>query len=230
MEVGYFYAVRGAIKQDQRMDSISNNLANVNTVGFKQDKVSFEDYIINSVQTDFTQGPLKVTDNELDVALQGKGFFKVQTPNGVAYTRNGSFTMDNQGNLVDSQGNQVLGEGGPIQIGEVTTPISIDSKGNITSGANELGALSVVELADTSYLQGEGGSLLVWTGADAPVEAAALDMKVVQGHLEQSNVSVVYEMTNMIESHRAFESFIKTIQSINSLDQKAASQVGRLDA
>ncbi len=229
MEVGYFYAVRGAIKQNQRMDSISNNLANANTVGFKQDKVSFEDYIINSVQTDFSQGPLKVTGRDLDVALQGKGFFKIQTANGTAYTRNGTFNLDDQGNLVDGQGNQVMGDGGPIQLGEITGPISIDSKGNISSGDNELGSLSLVELEDTAPLKGEGDSLLFWTGSENPVEAAALDVRVVQGHLEQSNVSVIYEMTNMIESHRAFESYIKTIQNLSDMDQKAANQVGRLD-
>ena len=230
MNVGYFYAVRGAIKQNQRMDSISNNLANVSTTGFKQDRVSFEDYIINSVETDFSQGALKATERDLDVALQGKGFFKVQTPNGPAYTRNGTFHIDAQGNLVNGQGYQILGEGGPIQLGERTGPIAIDSKGNISSGQEELGRLSVVDLADTTDLKGEDGSLLVWTGPGEPVEAAALDVEVVQGHLEQSNVSVVFEMANMIESHRAFESYIKAIQSFSEVDQKAATQVGRLSA
>ena len=228
MNIGYFYAVRGAIKQNQRMDSISNNLANVNTAGFKQDKVSFEDYIINSVRTDFSQGALRATGRELDVALQGQGFFKIQTPNGPAYTRNGTFHIDAQGNLVNGQGYQVLGEGGPVQLGELTGPLTVDSKGNITSGQEDLAVLALVELADTTHLKGEEGGLLVWNGPGEPAEAAALDVEVVQGHLEQSNVSVVYEMANMIESHRSFEAYIKAIQSFAEVDQKAAAQVGRL--
>lgn len=230
MNVGYFYAVRGAIKQNQRMDCISNNLANANTTGFKQDKVDFEDFLINSNKSDFTQGPVKLTDRELDVALQGEGFFKVMTPNGVGYSRDGCFHLDNEGNLVNGLGYPVLGEGGQIKVGQVAGPIVIDTKGNIRAGEAELGRLAIVDLKEKNQLKGEGACIFVWNGQGQAEEVEALDCETVQGHLEQSNVKVVVEMANMIECSRAFESHLKAIQSMHEIDQKAASSVGRLRA
>jgi flagellar basal-body rod protein FlgF len=230
MNVGYFYAIRGAIKQDQRMDCIANNLANANTTGFKQDKVDFEDFLINSNKPDFTQGAVRQTDRELDVAIQGPGFFKVQTPDGVAYTRDGSFHLDDQGNLVTGQGYPVLGDGGQIKVGQGAGPIVIDSKGNVRAGESELGRLAVVDLESKDNLKGEGGSLYVWDGQGQAQEVEALDCETVQGHLEQSNVKVVVEMANMIECSRAFEAHLKAIQSMFEIDQKAAASVGRLRA
>jgi len=230
MNVGYFYAVRGAIKQDQRMDCISNNLANANTTGFKQDKIDFEDFLINSNKSDFSQGPVKLTERELDVALQGPGFFKVQTPNGIGYTRDGSFHLDDQGNLVNGQGYPVLGEGGQIKVGQVRGPIVIDSKGNIRAGESELGRLAMVDLEDKSQLKSDGACIYVWDGQGQAQEVEALDCETVQGHLEESNVKVVLEMANMIECSRAFEAHLKAIQSMYEIDQKAAASVGRLRA
>lgn len=228
MNVGYFYAVRGAVKQEQRMGTISHNLANVNTTGFKQDKVRFSDFIINAVGTDFSQGPLRLTDRQLDVALQGEGFLKVQTPNGTGYTRDGSFHRDAQGNLLTGNGYQVMGTDGPISLGDTTGPVVIDSKGNISSGGEVLGKLALVDLADREELRAEGDNVYVWKGAGQPQEAEALDLEVIQGHLEQANVKLVREMAGMIESQRAFESYIKSIQSFAEIDSLASNQVGRL--
>ncbi|MBW1714057.1 MAG: flagellar hook-basal body protein [Deltaproteobacteria bacterium] len=228
MYLGYFYAVRGAVKQQERLDVLASNLANASTPGFKQDKVCFEDYLLAQVKTDFSQGAVRQTERPLDLALQGPGFLKIMTPNGPAYTRDGSLRIDSQGNLLTNEGHPVLGEGGAIQVGEERENITIDSKGNISAGENQVGALSLVELVDKTHLKREGGSVLAWTGPGQPEEVQALEVEVLQGHLEQPNVNLVREMASMIESHRAFEAYIKTIQSFAEMDSKAATQVGRL--
>ncbi len=228
MYVGYFYAVRGAIKQQQRLDTLANNLANVSTPGFKQNRQTFEDYLINEVTTDFTQGALRETKRELDVALQGNGFFKVMTPNGPAYTRNGAFNRGPNGTLVTGEGYQVMGEGGPINLGPGRGPIVIDSTGNISRGGEVIDSLAVVEFEEKTFLKPGGGSILIWTGPGQPKEVPAVDVAVAQGHLEQSNVSVVKEMVRMIDSHRAFEAYTKAIKSFHDIDTKAVNQVGRL--
>lgn len=228
MEVGYFYSVRGALGQQERLDIISNNLANASNPGFKKDLVKFEDYLIESVSKDFSQGPINQTDRDLDVALQGPGFLKVLTPTGEAYTRDGALHLDQTGNLITSEGYQVLGGGGPINLGVEPGPIFIDRNGNIQRGESTIGSLDVVDLADKSGLIAEGSNLLRWRGKAGPEEVMALDTEVIQGSLEMPNVSVVEEMVNLIDAHRAFESHLKAIQSFHEMDTKATNQVGRL--
>lgn len=228
MYVGYFYAVRGAIKQLQRMDTVANNLANAATPGFKKDRQQFEDFLINQVQTDFSQGALRETEREFDVALQGDGFFKVMTPNGPAYTRDGTFHRRGDGTLVNSDGYPVMGDGGPISLGTETGQIGIDITGNITRGSEVLGSLTVVDVKDKTHLRPGGGSTLIWTGQGQPQEVPAVDYGVYQGHLEQANVSPVSEMVHMIDSNRSFEAFTKAIKSFQDIDTKATQQVGRL--
>ena len=228
MEVGYFYAVRGALRQQERLDIISNNLANASNPGFKKDQVQFQDYLIGAVSKDFSQGPIRRTDRDLDVALQGAGFLKVLTPTGEAYTRDGSLHLDQTGNLITSEGYQVLGGGGPVNVGVEQGPIFIDSNGNIQRGENTIATLDLVDLADKSGLMAEGGNILRWQGTARPEEVMALDTEVIQGSLEMPNVSVVQEMVNLIDAHRTFESHIKAIQSFHEIDAKATNQVGRL--
>ncbi len=229
MYVGYFYAVRGAMGQAQRMDIISSNMANASTPGFKKDRTTFEDYLIEIVKADQAQGPIRQTDRDLDVALKGPGYIKVQTPTGVAYTRDGSFHIDRAGNLLTAEGHPVLGDGGPINLGEETSePITINSRGGIMRGQEQIATLALVDLKDKTYLQNQGGSLVVWAGAGQPEEVQALETEVLQDHLEMANVHVVSEMVDMIDAYRSFESYIKAIQSFHEIDTKAVNQVGRL--
>lgn len=229
MYVGYFYAVRGAMRQEERMDSISHNLANVNTAGFKQDRQSFEDFLISSDQIDFSPGPIKETDRNLDLAIQGEGFFKVLTADGEAYTRDGVFHTNANGDLLTSAGLPVLGRNGPVTIPQGPGQVVVDSQGAITKNGNQVDTLNIVDLADKTHLKPQGDSLFVWKKDDQPaqeVEPAYLD--VAQGYLEQTNVNVVMEMANMIEAHRAFEAYVKSIQTFQDIDTKATNQVGRL--
>lgn len=222
-------ASRGALLQQQHMDILSNNLANVNTTGFKGDRLVFDDVLSRQVETSHTQGPLRGTDNPLDVAIGGSGFFRVQTPNGVRLTRDGSFKMLSDGSLVTSQGYRVLGAGGaPINLNPEAPQPYIDDKGNIMQGNEQVGALDVVDVADTKTLVKEGNGLYTGQGGKAPVTRAANNYTLTQGALEAANVEVVTEMVNMISSFRSFESYQKVIQSVQDMDTKTVNQVGRV--
>jgi len=226
--VGYFYAVRGAIGQQLSMDILSHNLANASSPGFKIDRASFEDYLIPKVETDYSQGPLHRTERDLDVALRGPGFLKVLTPEGQAYTRDGSFHIDQDGNLITGEGYRVLGQGGPISLGTDPGAINIDSTGNIRRGQVDIDRLALVELADMTHCHADGGNVIKWKGPGNPQEIPTYDTEVVQGSLEMPNLSVVEGMAGMVEINRAYEAFIKAIQAFHDVDTKAANQVGRL--
>ncbi|MEW5726162.1 MAG: flagellar hook-basal body complex protein, partial [Thermodesulfobacteriota bacterium] len=160
--VGYFYAVRGAMGQEQRLDALAANLANANTPGFKQGKIAFEDYLILTQRNDYSQGAVRQTERDLDLAIQGPGFFKVLTPRGEAYTRNGTFRTDREGNLLTGEGHRVLGLKGPINVGTGKEPVLVDNQGTVFKGQVEIDRLRVVDLPDKTNLQHQGGSLLVW--------------------------------------------------------------------
>ncbi|HCO11662.1 MAG TPA: flagellar basal-body rod protein FlgF [Desulfonauticus sp.] len=255
MQKGMYSALFGALSQEFRLNIIANNLANVNTVGFKREKTAFadvftrfaSDYVdpntslkpvvpwpeanlvsetrLTGNYVDFNQGALKLTGNSLDVAIEGEGFFKVQTPGGIRYTRNGSFARDPvSGNLVTAQGYPVLGEGGPIELPE-TGQIVINEKGQISVDGDIIGNLAVVTVTDLRSLKKEGENLLYIEGNKAqevPLENAL----VKQGYLEDSNVQVVEEMVSMIDTLRTFESLQKAMTISQEEDQKAIRDVG----
>ena len=228
MYVGYFYAVRGALKHQERLDVVANNLANADNLGFKQGRVSFGQYLIEEVKPDYSQGPLRETDRELDVALMGPGFFKVQTDNGAAYSRDGAFHLTQTGQLVNGEGYPILGQGGPITIPQGEGAIHIDARGAIYRGEAQVGALDVVDFEDKANLVPSGNNLFRYQGQGDPAEVQAVDTEVVQKSVELSNVNIVREMVDMIDAQRAFESHIKALQSFNEINQKAATEVGRL--
>jgi flagellar basal-body rod protein FlgG len=226
--LGYFYAVRGALMQQERLDILANNLANTATPGFKKDRVQFEDFLISEVSKDFSQGPTARTGRELDVALQGPGFFTVMTPEGTAYTRDGVFHLDQEGNLVTGEGYMVIGYNGPINLGVETGTILIDLGGNIMRGDTEIDTLTLVDFENKTKLAPVGANLFRWEGPGEPEEVEPLETEVIQGSVEKANASPVKQMVNMINAHRAFEAYIKTIQAFHEVDSKANNQVGRL--
>ena len=161
--------------------------------------------------------------------FRGMVFFKVLTADGEAYSRDGVFHTNANGDLLTSAGLPVLGRNGPITIPQGEGQVIIDSQGAITKNGNPIDTLNIVDLADKTHLKPKGDSLFVWTKESEPpqeVEPAYLDL--AQGYLEQTNVNVVMEMANMIESHRAFEAYVKSIQTFQDIDAKATNQVGRL--
>ena len=229
------------IALQRQMNVVANNMANINTTGFKGENILFEEYkmpvasdrdfprgdqTLSYVQDwatmhDLAPGATVQTGNELDLALSGDGFFAVQTPGGDRWTRAGAFAIDNTGRLVDLNGNPVLGEGGPIQFGPDETGITIASDGSISSSAGPKGQLRLVEFANPQQLTRDGANLF---SGGTPVPATAT--RVLQGFTERSNVSGVSEMAEMIRVTRAYESIANLTQKQDELRRSAIQRLG----
>lgn len=225
----------------RQMDVVANNMANVNTTGFKAEQVLFEKYMmpvagdldfpsddqsLAYVQDwatihDMTGGAITLTGNPLDVALNGEGFFAVQTPGGDRWTKAGSFQISNAGILVDTSGHPVLGEGGPIQFGPTDKDISIAANGSISTSAGIKGKLRIVEFTNPQDLVHEGSNLF-----SGGTPAGNTGTTVTQGAIERSNVSGVTEMAEMIRVTRAYESLAQIMQRQDEMRQAAIQRLG----
>jgi flagellar basal-body rod protein FlgG len=251
-----YSAVFGALAQQNRLDVIANNLANVNTTGFKGDKLAFRDTferyahdLVDPNQTldskvqwpksyvlaqsriaerviDFSQGNLKTTGNPLDLAISGEGFFKVQTSDGEFLTRQGCYHRSSEGFIVDGHGNKLLGEGGPIQLPENAGTLTIDEQGTLSVDGEILDQIALVTVADPKVLEKVGNSLLRIDPDSKAQPIPAENATIEQGFLEAANVEVVTEMVNMIEATRAFEAYQKIITGTFDQDKKAIAEVG----
>ncbi len=185
--------------------------------------------------TDFSQGSLKRTGNPLDVAINGKGFFEVATPQGVRLTRSGNFTLDGNGRLVTKEGHPVLTNTGDSAADPSTrtiqisggAPVSITDAGEILEGAEVRGKLSIVNVEKPDSLQKVGNSLYGFKANMNPEVTATPGATVQSGFLEMSNINVVQEMTDMIQTHRVFESTQKAISAYDSMADKLVNVVGK---
>ncbi len=221
--------VQGGLRQERKLESVSNNLANAETIGFKKDTISFDLKFKAQVNKDFSQGSFQTTGNALDVALSGEGFFKIETPEGIRYTRNGNFSLDINGVLVDQNGNPVLGQGGAIAIAgeEMEETLSINQIGEISLGGEIIDTLDIVTFEDKRKLEREAENLLSYKGPTT--DEIQVEQTVVQHRtLENSNIQVVDEMVRMIDYHRMFETFTKSILTFDEVDNKAINDVGKL--
>ena len=243
MTQAMYAASVGAFNNQKRLDVMANNLANINTPGFKQDRLVFRvpvekegdsptDYLQgpssqmpSGAQTDFSQGVLRPTDNPLDLALDGTGFFCIQTPGGTHYTRNGSFAINEDGVLATKAGHPVLGKGGEIKVNG--SNIHVDEGGNVSVDGNEVGTLKVVMVPQRGSLKKMGSSLFA-LGGSGVAEEKTEGFKIRKGYIETSNVNGIKMMTEMIDISRAYESYQKTIQFLNDATKKSISDVGRL--
>ncbi|MCG8687095.1 MAG: flagellar hook-basal body protein [Desulfobacterales bacterium] len=219
---------QGGLRQERKLEAVSNHLANATTVGFKKDVVSFDKEFKARVDRDYSQGDLVQTNNPLDVALGSEGFFKVDTPDGIRYTRNGNFSLNSQGILVDKSGNPVFGQGGAIFIDtrDDNVSVDIDETGQILVDNEILDALDVVTFEDLDKLEKSGDNLFSYTG-DAGDEIVPDQIKVEAGALEQSNVRVVEEMVKMIDYQRMFDIYSKSMKTFDEVDSKAINDVGK---
>ena len=221
--------VQGGLRQERKLESVSNNLANAETIGFKKDTISFDLKFKAQVNKDFSQGSFQTTGNALDVALSGEGFFKIETPEGIRYTRNGNFSLDINGVLVDQNGNPVLGQGGAITIAgeEMEETLSINQIGEISLGGEVIDTLDIVTFDDKRKLDREAENLLSYKGPTT--DEIQVEQTVVQHRaLENSNIQVVDEMVRMIDYNRMFETFTKSILTFDEVDNKAINDVGKL--
>jgi flagellar basal-body rod protein FlgG len=174
--------------------------------------------------SNFEPGVMKATGRDLDVAIQGKGFFAVQGPSGIYYTRNGSFHLNSEGGLVTSGNLPVLGESGPIQI--PAGRISISAGGEIEVEGNAVDTLRVADFNDKQALEKVGDSMFRSIGPE-PVTVEPGQRTVSQGTLEQSNVNAVREMVVMIDIMRRFEALQKTVFTLmNEINERTINQVG----
>lgn len=251
---GLYVASTGMNVQTQRMDIISNDLANVNTTGYKKDVAvvaSFPEVLtsrlrdaqnhipnngeigmmtfgakIDGIYTQFVQGSVRQTTSNNDVAIQGDGFFTVNTPAGPAYTRDGSFIVNNEGMLVTQEGYNVMGENGPIELGEAFLQeggeFVINDNGEISIGGQAIDRLQLVAFENNEALTKMGDNLYQAQGAVVPFTGS-----VAQGFLEMSNVNSVTAMVDMITVSRAYEANQKVIQTQDSLLGKAVNELGR---
>ncbi len=217
--------VQGGLRQERKLEVTSNHLANVDTAGFKKDVVSFDKTFKAALNTDLTQAGVKHTGNPLDLALTDEGFFKVETPSGVRYTRNGVFSLNSDNVLVDQNGDAVLGRNGPITIAAGT--VEINGVGEIRGDGAVIDQLDIVTFDTLDLLQKEGANNFVFTGA-AGDEVPPARVGVVQGSLELSSVKAVEEMVNMIDHHRMYETFQKMMMTFDEVDDKAINSLGKL--
>lgn len=233
------------IALQRQMDVVANNMANINTTGFKAEDLLFEEYVmpvardqdfprldqpLSYVQDwatlhDLSGGAMVQTGSELDVGLNGDGFFAVDAPGGERWTKSGSFQLDASGTLVDINGNPVLGEGGPIQFGPEETAITIASDGSVSSSAGAKGRLRIVEFSNPQELTREGDNL--WAGG---TPLAATNTRVMQGFVEKSNVSGVTEMAEMIRVTRAYESIASIMTRQDDMRRTAIQRLGDTNA
>jgi flagellar basal body rod protein FlgG len=193
---------------DARMkivDVIANNLANAQTTGFKRDFgriLEAENGFDVGTTVDLRPGDFIATKNELDVAIQGSGFFAVQTPQGVRYTRAGDFALSANGDLVTKDGMPVLSTSdSPINVGEGA--LRIEDTGAVTVNGNEIGTLKLVNFKKIEGLEKEGLQRFVWNGSPQDIEDVP-EPKVKSGHPEHSNVNGINEMVHLMAAYRDF--------------------------
>lgn len=226
---GFADAVHGSLAQQRRIDIISNNLANVNTPGYKADRMLFNDLMGRRVYSVMESGPMNVTSEPLDFGIRGDGFFQVRTKNGIRITRAGAFQMTGEGILVTAAGDPVLGAGNTtITLNPQGGRPDVDEEGGVYQNGELVGQIAVVDVVDPNSLEKEGFNLFSAKGGGAPITRPAQDYRLVQGVLEQSNATVVREMVGMIDGFRGFESYQKAIQIMQEIDQKAATQLGKV--
>ncbi len=257
MNLSLYSAATGMEAQQLNLNTIANNLANVNTPGFKRSKIEFQDLLYqkprasgsdsgggNIVPTGievgngarvaatskvFTQGQLTNTGENLDVALQGDGFFEVQRPDGtLAYTRDGSFKLNAQGQVVTIDGLPVLSGFQPIPPG--TSSVAISEDGNVTiqsASGNTTFRLTLTRFSNPAGLRSLGGNMYEETAASGTPETGSPGeggfARTIQGYIEASNVNIVEEMVNLIVAQRAYEVNSKSIQASDEMLQNVAN-------
>ncbi|MDY6949936.1 MAG: flagellar basal-body rod protein FlgF [Thermodesulfobacteriota bacterium] len=258
MTQAIYTATSAARTYGMRLDTLTHNLSNINTIGFKQDRAIFRTYlphaeatakassaktgmasikelqppfdmsstlqVFDGTQTDFSSGQLRGTDNPLDLALQGNGFFSIETPEGVQYTRNGNFTLNDEGTLVTQDGLPVLGQGGKITV--TGDDVIVDAQGTVSVDGQEVDTLDIADFGDLQALKKVGSTR--FAPAHPTVSAVKAEgFGIAQGSLELSNVDPIRVMSAMIEVLRGYESYQKIIKSMDAVNGKAINELGR---
>jgi flagellar basal-body rod protein FlgF/flagellar basal-body rod protein FlgG len=239
---------------ERQLDVVANNVANINTTGFKADRSLFEEYLrspahednfvradrrVSFVQDratfhDFAAGPSEQTKNPLDVAIDGNAFLVVQTAAGERYTRDGGLQINNQGQLVTASGDAVLGTSGPIVFQPTDKEVTINADGGVSvlEGVSRIdsirGKLRLVRFAQAQKLVKEGANL--YAGGEGNAAQPDTTSKVRQGFIEKSNVNSVAEMSKMIEVTRAYTQISAMLQQQGDLRKSALEKLADVPA
>lgn len=255
MNRGIYPILSGALAHERRMQVFANNMANVNTAGFKQDEQAFKAIFpprhaaIPAIGTDtglaqqimarplgaterafvapyrmkttFEPGRIRLSGNPLDLAIQGNGFFEVKTPQGIRYSRNGMFSLDNQRRLVTNLGYPVMGTKGEIKI--PVGKLEITSQGDIKVDDKPVATIKLVEFPPDDMPQKFSEGLFV--SDKATVSKNSL---IQSGHIEESNVNAIGGMVQLIQGMRGYESAQKLIQTLDRMAETAIQDVGRV--
>jgi flagellar basal-body rod protein FlgF len=231
-------AVIGLFRQQRRYELIANNLSNLQTPGFKKDAIVFHRVFSDALnpslaalssdteisQTLFNQGEVHRTGNLLDLAVEGEGFFKIKTPAGVRYTRNGNFHLTPEGVLVQSNGFPVLGKDGEITLRG--SKIEVEKDGTIKVDGENQNQIALVTFADLKGLRKEGQSLFRLDTEQE--EKASGEGRVLQGVQEGSNVNSMDEMVQLIDALRSFETCHKIVQVQDEMNARAVNDLAKV--
>ncbi|HEY5234465.1 MAG TPA: flagellar hook-basal body protein [Verrucomicrobiae bacterium] len=235
MEVSLYQAAAAMNATAQWQDLIAENLASSSIPGARKQEISFSDVQAGAVSnlpsvstvTNFKTGELCSTGNPMDFALEGPGFFTVQSPQGQsAYTRDGEFQLNAKGQLVNNEGYQVLGDGGPLQFNPNSSdPITISAKGDVSQGASKKGTLQITEFKHPERLTPLGTGNFSPDSPDAePVKAVSTQVR--QGFIEAANTSPTTEMASLITAMRMFESNQKVLQMQSDRMSRVITDLG----
>lgn len=242
MENALLIGLSRQVALKRQMDVVANNLANMNTAGYKSGTLLFEEHLVptaamndmtgadkqvsfvldNSVYRSFEEGALVQTNNEYDVAISGDGWMVVQTPDGEKYTRNGQLKLDAEGQLVTPAGYPVLGAGGPITFSEQDSGVSISKDGTISTTQGIKDQLRVVKFENNAVLKKHGETL--FTTEQQPEETE--NVRVLQGVVEKSNVQPISELSRMIEVLRSYTYMSQALKQSQDLRRDAIQQLG----
>lgn len=243
METPTYIVLSRQLGLERQMNIVANNLANTNTAGFKAEGMVFSEYLIKAEKPsklsyvqdlasyhDLSEGNLEATGNDLDMAIQGKGFFVLQTPDGPRYTRNGRFQLNSAGELVNSSGFRVMAGGAPLVINTDDGPINIAADGTVSADRTQggstpviYGKIDVVEFTGKDALKPGNGQVF---GSDqAPTSVDVADFKVQQRMIEGSNVQSIREMTDMIWVQRNYQSAQKFLEGEHERMRRAVNYI-----
>jgi len=210
-----------------RQQAVANNLANVSTDGFKGERVFAslmgDSLPVADAATDFRPGTLRATGQPLDLALEGDGFFVVETPEGERFSRGGTFQLDDQSRITDAAGNPLMGDSGPIQVPNGT--IEIDRAGVVKVDGEVVDRLRVEAAPPGARLQHQGGTLFIPGETRVTVEPDAI--RVRQGAIEESNVSSVGALVDMIAIQRAYSAVQRAVQTLDGVRATISSEIGK---
>jgi flagellar basal-body rod protein FlgF len=248
MNRGLYTIASGGLAAQARLDAVAQNLANVNTVGYKSQRVAFDvqtvqhyapvrsrlssthtvAHLVGIEQTrDFSPGPMVSSGNPLDVAIAGRGFFVVSTAAGEHYTRQGTFAVDAEGMLVTARGDRVQGDGGDVNVGREGAVV-IAPDGTVSVEDTPVGRLRLVDFGDAPGLVGAGDALFAAApgATPTPLEPEAVDVR--QGMVEQANVDAVAGLVELIDVARGYEAYMRAIQRLDDIARRTIEDIGRV--